>query len=108
MSRFKQLLGNRSKLLQFAPVVAALIAFFMLGVNVPSAGANANAQGADQPKNAHDYYKIRDPKVDPKMPSAQRSRIQRDASFKKRQDVKKSIQQIMSGSQPASHGGGAK
>jgi hypothetical protein len=96
----------RCKLLQFAPFVAALTAVFLLGVNVPLAGAAPS--GNDQPKNSHDYYKIRDPKVDPKLSANKRARTQRDASFKKRQDVKKSIQDIMAGKQPASSGGGVK
>ncbi len=109
MNRLKQMFRNRRKLLQFAPVVAALTAFFFLGVNVPFAGADAN--GKDNPqnyKNAHDYYKIRDPKVDPKLTSNERARIQRDTVFKKRQEIKKSIQDIMSGKQPAPSGGGDK
>jgi hypothetical protein len=92
--------------LQFAPLVAALTAVFFLSVNVPFAGANA--PGKDQPKNSHDYYKIRDPKVDPKMSSEKRSRIQRDAVQEKRQQNRKYIQDIMAGKQPAPSGGGDK
>jgi len=106
MNRLKQLLGNRCKFLQFAPFAAALAAFFLLGVTAPSAGAAASKK--DEPKNSHEYYKIHDHKVDPKLSPAQRARIQRDAALKKRQDQRKAIQDIMSGKQPASSGGGDK
>jgi hypothetical protein len=94
-----------SKFLQLAPFAAALAALFVLGVSVPFAGA---APGKDQPKNSHDYYKIRDPKVDPKLSSAQRARVQRDAAFQRRQAQRKMIQDVMSGKQPAASGGGVK
>jgi hypothetical protein len=90
------------KFLQFAPFVTALTALFVLVVSVPFAGANA--PGKDKPKNSHEYYSIRDPKVDPNLSADKRARIQRDASFKKRQDLKKNIQDLMAG-KPASGGG---
>jgi hypothetical protein len=92
--------------LQFASFAAALTAFFLLGVNVPYAGANA--PGKDTPKNSHEYYSIRDPKVDPKLSADKRARIQRDNVFKKRQELRKNIQDLMAGKQPASSGGGDK
>jgi hypothetical protein len=99
----------RGKLLQFASFVAALTALFVLVVSVPFAGAAASGKGDPKNfKNAHDYYKIRDPKVDPKLSSHERARVQRDAAFKKRQAQRKLIQDVMSGKQPASSGGGDK
>ncbi len=109
MNRLMQMFRNRRKLLRIAPVVAALTAFLFLVVNVPLAGADANGKGSPKNyKNAHDYYKIRDPKVDPKLTSGQRARVQRDSVFKKRQENKKYIQDIMAGKQPAPSGGGDK
>ncbi len=108
MKRLMQMFRNRRKLLRFAPVVAALTAFLFLVVNVPFAGADNGKGSPKNYKNAHDYYKIRDPKVDSKLTSAQRSRVQRDSVFKKRQEHKKNIQDIMSGKQPTRSGGGDK
>jgi hypothetical protein len=102
MNSIKQILGDRCKLLRFAPFVAALTAFFLLGVNVPAAGANA--PGKDTPKNSHEYYSIRDPKVDSKLSADKRARVQRDTVFKKRQELRKNIQDLMAG-KPASGGG---
>ncbi len=105
MKRLMQLL----RILRLAPVVAALTAFFFLGVSAPLAGADDNGKGDPKNyKNAHDYYKIRDPKVDQKLTTAQRARVQRDSVFKKRQENKKYIQDIMSGKQPTPSGGGDK
>jgi hypothetical protein len=106
MNRLKQMLRNKCKPLLFAPFVAALTAFFILGVNVPYAGADH--QRKDKPKNAHEHYRIHDSKVDPNLSPAQRARVQRDAAFKRRQDHKKAVQDIMSGKEPASSGGGDK
>ncbi len=106
MNRLRQMVWKRCRLLLFSPLVAAVTALFLLGVNVPCAGAAASDK--DQPKNSKEYYKIRDPKVDPKMSPARRARIQRDAVFKKRQHVRKQIQNIMEGKQPESSGGGEK
>ncbi len=102
MNSFKQELRNTCKLLRFAPFAAALTAFFLLGVNVPAAGADAT--GKANPKNAHEYYRIHDPKIDHTLSAAKRARIQRDASLKKRQDLRKNIQDIMAGKQPSSGG----
>jgi hypothetical protein len=109
MNRLMHMFQKRRTLLRFAPFVAALTAFFLLGINVPYAGADHQGrQGKEEPKNSHDYYKIRDPKVDHKLSPAQRARVQRDAAHKKRQDHQKAVQDIMSGKQPARSGGGDK
>jgi hypothetical protein len=104
MSRFKLMLWNRCKLLLFLPFVMAVTSLFLVGINVTSARA------ADQPKNAHDMYKIRDPKVDPKMSPAARARVQKNNAIKKKQDARKFMQDVVEGKQPASSdkGGSAK
>jgi hypothetical protein len=107
MRGLKRMLMNRCRLLLFAPFLVAVTA---LGINVTCAGANDSGKG--QPKNSHDYYKIRDPKVDPKLSAEKRARVQRDDVFKKRQDARKFIQNVMAGDQGApsdkKEGGGAK
>lgn len=93
------------KYLLLAPAVAAVTALLLLGTGIRS----AMADNMDKPKNAHDAYKIRDPKVDPKMSPQQRARFQRDAQVKKRKDTRKFVEGVMAGKiQAAGNNGGAK
>jgi hypothetical protein len=109
MRRLKCMLLNRCTLSLFAFFLAAVTA---LGINVTCAAANASDEA--KPKNSHEAYAIRDPKVDPNMHPAERARVQREAVIKKRQDVRKFVQKMIEGEQGAApgkgknEGGGAK
>ena len=91
MSRF---MSSLRKYLLLASVVIAVTALLLLGTGVRSAAADPVDKKA---ANAHEAYRIRDPKVDPKMSPVQRARIQRDAEVKKRQDTRKFINDVMAG-----------
>jgi hypothetical protein len=95
---------NKSKLLnRCKPLLLALllVAVTALGINVSYADANPSVTN---PKNSHEAYAIRDPKVDPNLPPAARARVQRDASINKRHEVKKFIQKMVEGEQAGSSG----
>ena len=104
MSRF---MSSLRKYLLLAPAVTAVTAILLLGTGIRSAAADP--MGDKNPKNAHEAYRIRDPKVDPKMSPTERARIQRDAEIKKRKDTRKFIEGVMSGKvQAAGNKGDAK
>lgn len=98
MSRLKTMVG---KYLLTAPVIMAVTALFLWGGVVTSAAADTA-----KPKNAHEAYKIRDAKVDPKLSSAERAHLQRQNAIKKRQDARKFVEDAATGKLSAS--GGAK
>ena len=109
MSRLTVKLRSSCKRLLFLPFVLAVAALFWGGINVTRAGANQPDKNNHHPKNAHEYYKIRDPRVDPNLSPKQRARVQRDAAIKNRADARMFIQNIIEGKQPASSSqGGAK
>ncbi len=103
MKRFVRMLRNRSRLLLSVPAVLALSALLLLGIDIGSAAAN---NGKNQPKNSHEAYKIRDPKVSPNLSSRQRAIAQRDAAIKQRQDLKATIQRAIEGN--SQQGGSSK
>ncbi len=100
-------LRESCKQLLLLPFVLAVAALFWGGVNVTIAGAD---QPDKHSKNAHEFYKIRDPKVDPNLSPRERARVQRDAVVKNRADARMFIQRvIVEGQQPGSPSqGGAK
>jgi hypothetical protein len=96
---------NRCRFLKLAPLLVA-ITTLLWGVNVT--GVRADTTEADRrPPHA-----IRDPKVDPNLTPAQRARVTRKAEFKKKQDVRKYVKDVVEGEQSAPPGnrgkGGAK
>ncbi len=106
MSRIIRCLRTTGKYLLLTPAVIAVMALLLLGTGIGSATANTVD---NKPKNAHDAYKIRDPKVDPNMSPQHRARIQRDVQVKKRSDTRKFIEGVMAGKiQAAGKEGGAK
>jgi hypothetical protein len=104
MSGLKFKLRNRCKPLLLLPFIMAVTAHFWGGINVTCAGAD---QSEKQPKNAHEYHAIRDPKVNANLSPAERARVQRDAAIKNRDNTRKFIQDIMAGKEPASSQGGS-
>lgn len=106
MRRLKEVL-QRSRVLLFVPLVVVVLSLLLLGINVQSATAKPTHKNPNNANTSHEYYKIRDSKVDPNMSPKHRSRAQRDAAIKKRQDAKNYIQGVIEGVQPAAGKGGS-
>lgn len=100
MKRLRSMLMNRCRLLMFAPFLVAVTAVLFGGIGLANAGREPS-----EIKNSHDYYKIRDPKVNPKLHPKERARVQREAAIKNRENSRKLVRNIMEGKET---GGGAK
>ncbi len=84
---------RRKPLLFVLFVMAAGI--FLQGISVAHADTDTKGEQRMHP------HAIRDPRVDSNLTPAQRARLQRDASVKRRHAVKQLIHDVAEGKQPA-------